>query len=198
MKTAGSARDPAQATATRRIRVSADTACSAGSARAAWRRCFARSSPGPEGFERELVLKRILPRLSDTGDFKTMFIREAKISALLLHPNIVQIYDFGQAEGAYFIAMESVQGVTLREALTTLRKGERAVPHMIAADVTRQICLGLDYAHTLHGPDGSALEIVHQDISPTNIMLAFNGTVKILDFGIARRPRSPRKKRRRG
>ncbi len=141
---------------------------------------------GPEGFERELVLKRILPRLSDTGDFKTMFIREAKISALLLHPNIVQIYEFGEADGAYFIAMESVQGVTLREALNTLRKDQRAMPHMVAADVTRQICVGLDYAHSLHGPDGAALEIVHQDISPTNIMLAYNGTVKILDFGIAR------------
>ena len=141
---------------------------------------------GPEGFERELVLKRILPRLSETGDFKTMFIREAKISALLLHPNIVQIYEFGEADGAYFIAMESVQGVTLRELLTTLRKEQRAMPHMVAADVTRQICVGLDYAHTLHGPDGEALEIVHQDISPTNIMLAYNGTVKILDFGIAR------------
>ena len=80
---------------------------------------------GPEGFERELVLKRILPRLSESGDFKTMFVREAKICALLLHPNIVQIYEFGQADGGYFIAMESVQGVTLREALTTLRK-ERA------------------------------------------------------------------------
>jgi serine/threonine protein kinase len=141
---------------------------------------------GPEGFERELVLKRILPRLSETGDFKTMFIREAKISALLLHPNIVQIYEFGEADGAYFIAMESVQGVTLREALNTLRKDQRAMPHMVAADVTRQICVGLDYAHALHGPDGVALEIVHQDISPTNIMLAYNGTVKILDFGIAR------------
>jgi serine/threonine protein kinase len=141
---------------------------------------------GPEGFEKELVLKRILPRLSDTGDFKTMFIREAKISALLIHPNIVQIFDFGEAEGAYFIAMESVQGVTLREALTTLRKSERAMPHMIAADVTRQMCVGLDYAHSLHGPDGLPLEIVHQDISPTNLMLAFNGTVKILDFGIVR------------
>jgi serine/threonine-protein kinase len=141
---------------------------------------------GPEGFERELVLKRILPRLSESGDFKTMFVREAKICALLLHPNIVQIYEFGQAEGGYFIAMESVQGVTLRDALTTLRKSERAVPHMIAADITRQICIGLDYAHNLRDPEGVPLEIVHQDISPTNIMLAFNGTVKILDFGIAR------------
>jgi len=141
---------------------------------------------GPEGFERELVLKRILPRLSDTGDFKTMFIREAKISALLLHPNIVQIYEFGEADGAYFIAMESVQGVTLREALTTLRREQRAMPHLVAADIARQICIGLDYAHSLHGPDGVPLEIVHQDISPTNIMLAYTGTVKILDFGIAR------------
>ena len=141
---------------------------------------------GPEGFERELVLKRILPRLSETGDFKTMFIREAKISALLLHPNIVQIYEFGEADSAYFIAMESVQGVTLREALTTLRREQRAMPYLVAADIARQICIGLDYAHTLHGPDGAALEIVHQDISPTNIMLAYTGTVKILDFGIAR------------
>ncbi len=141
---------------------------------------------GPEGFERELVLKRILPRLSASGDFKTMFVREAKICAQMTHPNIIQIYEFGQADGGYFIAMESVQGVTLRDALTTLRKEERAMPHLIAADVARQICIGLDYAHTLHGADGSALEIVHQDISPTNIMLAFTGTVKILDFGIAR------------
>ena len=141
---------------------------------------------GPEGFERELVLKRILPRLSESGDFKTMFVREAKICAQMLHPNIIQIYEFGHADGGYFIAMESVQGVTLREALNTLRKEERAIPHMIAADVTRQICLGLDYAHTLRGSGGEPLEIVHQDISPTNIMLAFTGTVKILDFGIAR------------
>jgi len=141
---------------------------------------------GPEGFERELVLKRILPRLSESGDFKTMFVREAKICAQMLHPNIIQIYEFGHADGGYFIAMESVQGVTLREALTTLRKEERAMPHLIAAEVARQICVGLDYAHTLRGPDGMPLEIVHQDISPTNIMLAFTGTVKILDFGIAR------------
>ena len=141
---------------------------------------------GPEGFERELVLKRILPRLSQSGDFKTMFVREAKICGQMLHPNIIQIYEFGQADGGYFIAMESVQGVTLRELLTTLRKGERSIPHMVAADVARQICVGLDYAHTLRGNDGEPLEIVHQDISPTNIMLSFTGTVKILDFGIAR------------
>jgi serine/threonine protein kinase len=141
---------------------------------------------GPQGWERELVVKRILPQLTGNSEFTKMFIREAKISALLMHPNIVQTYEFGEAEGTYFIAMESVQGVTLRETLTKLKKEQRAMPFMVIADIAKQICTGLDYAHTLRGPDGAALEIVHQDVSPTNIMMAFNGTVKILDFGIAR------------
>jgi serine/threonine protein kinase len=141
---------------------------------------------GPQGWERELVVKRILPTLSGNAEFTKMFIREAKISALLVHPNIVQTFEFGEAEGTYFIAMEGVQGVTLRELLTRLKKEQRAMPFMVIADIAKQVCTGLEYAHTLVGPDGSALEIVHQDISPTNIMLAFNGTVKILDFGIAR------------
>jgi serine/threonine protein kinase len=141
---------------------------------------------GPQGFERELVVKRILPQLSGHAEFKDLFIREAKISALLSHPNIVQIYEFGEAEGSYFIAMESVQGVTLREALNELKRAQRAIPFMVAADIARQVCTGLDYAHTMRGPDGVPLKIVHQDISPTNVMLAYNGTAKILDFGIAR------------
>jgi serine/threonine-protein kinase len=141
---------------------------------------------GPQGWERELVVKRILPQLSGNAEFTKMFIREAKISALLVHPNIVQTFEFGEAEGTYFIAMEGVQGVTLRELLTKLKKEQRAMPFMVIADIAKQVCTGLDYAHTLPGPDGTALEIVHQDVSPTNIMLAFNGTVKVLDFGIAR------------
>jgi eukaryotic-like serine/threonine-protein kinase len=141
---------------------------------------------GPQGWERELVVKRILPQLSGNAEFTKMFIREAKISALLVHPNIVQTFEFGEAEGTYFIAMEGVQGVTLRELLTKLKKDRRAMPFMVIADIAKQVCTGLDYAHTLKGPDGTALEIVHQDVSPTNIMLAFNGTVKVLDFGIAR------------
>ncbi len=141
---------------------------------------------GPEGWERELVVKRILPTLSGNAEFTKMFIREAKISALLVHPNIVQTFEFGQAEGTYFIAMEGVHGVTLRELITKLKKEQRAMPFMVIADIAKQVCTGLDYAHTLRGPDGTALEIVHQDVSPTNIMLAYNGTVKVLDFGIAR------------
>jgi serine/threonine protein kinase len=141
---------------------------------------------GPQGWERELVVKRILPTLSGNAEFTKMFIREAKISALLVHPNIVQTFEFGEAEGTYFIAMEGVHGVTLRELLTKLKKEQRAMPFMVIADIAKQVCTGLDYAHTLRGPDGAPLEIVHQDVSPTNIMLAYNGTVKVLDFGIAR------------
>src|SRR5262245_48820473 len=99
---------------------------------------------GPQGWERELVVKRMLPQLSGNAEFVRMFIREAKISALLMHPNIVQIYEFGEAEGSYFIAMESVQGVTLRQALTKLKREQRAMPFMVAADIARQVCTGLD------------------------------------------------------
>jgi serine/threonine-protein kinase len=96
-----------------------------------------------------------------------MFVREAKICAQMLHPNIIQIYEFGQADGGYFIAMESVQGVTLREALTTLRKEERAIPHMIAADITRRSASGSTTRTRCAAPTAVPLEIVHQDISPT-------------------------------
>jgi serine/threonine protein kinase len=153
---------------------------------------------GPEGFKRELVVKRILPRLNGNPDFIRMFIDEAKISAMMSHPNIVQIYEFGEAEGSYFISMESVYGVTLRTAMTKLRELHRTMPFLVAAEIARQICVGLDYAHTLASEDGTPLEIVHQDISPTNIMLAHNGTVKILDFGIARAASVAKGEQRRG
>jgi serine/threonine protein kinase len=141
---------------------------------------------GPEGWERELVVKRILPDLSGNPKFRRLFIREAKISALLMHPNIVQIYEFGEADGTYFLAMEIVHGVTLRAAMARLKREERAMPFMVAADIARQVCTGLDHAHGLRTAAGVPLQIVHQDISPTNVMLAYNGTAKLLDFGIAR------------
>ena len=141
---------------------------------------------GPQGFERELVLKRILPQLSARERFTQMFVNEAKISALLAHPNIVQIFEFGEADGAYFIAMESVRGLTLREVLIKLRSQDRIMPLAAAAEIIREVLIALDYAHNLRGSDGRALEIVHRDISPSNVMLADTGAVKVLDFGIAR------------
>ncbi|MES1172509.1 MAG: serine/threonine-protein kinase [Bacteroidota bacterium] len=141
---------------------------------------------GPEGFRREIVVKRVLPQLSARARFTQMFVNEAKISALLTHPNIVQIFEFGESDGAYFIAMESVRGLTLRETLTKLRTQERLMPVVAAAEITREVLVALDYAHSLRDADGRRLEIVHRDVSPSNVMLADSGAVKVLDFGIAR------------
>ena len=141
---------------------------------------------GPEDFRRELVIKRVLPRLSAEPRFTHMFVNEAKISAMLNHPNIVQIFEFGVAEGSYFIAMESVRGFTLREALTRLKARGTPMPVVAALHIARELLVALDYAHNLVDVTGRRLDIVHRDISPSNVMLASNGTVKVLDFGIAR------------
>jgi len=147
---------------------------------------FRAAVKGPEGFRRELVVKRILPDLSARPRFTQMFVNEAKISALLTHPNIVQIFEFGEADGAYFIAMESIRGMTLREVLTRLREQERAMPVVVAAEITREVLIALDYAHNLRDGSGRPLDIVHRDVSPSNVMIADTGAVKVLDFGIAR------------
>ncbi|HEY4184137.1 MAG TPA: serine/threonine-protein kinase [Polyangia bacterium] len=147
---------------------------------------FRAAVTGPEGFRRELVVKRVLPQLSARERFTQMFVNEAKISALLAHPNIVQIFEFGEAGGAYFIAMESVRGLTLREVLTKLREQGTAMPVVTAAEITREVLTALDYAHCLRDAEGRPLEIIHRDVSPSNIMLAETGAVKVLDFGIAR------------
>ncbi len=141
---------------------------------------------GPEGFRREIVVKRVLPQLSARQRFTQMFVNEAKISALLAHPNIVQIFEFGEADGSYFIAMESIRGLTLREALTKLREQGATMPVVTAAEITREVLVALDYAHGLRDASGRPLEIIHRDVSPSNIMLGETGAVKVLDFGIAR------------
>ena len=147
---------------------------------------FRAAVTGPEGFRRELVVKRVLPQLSGRPRFTQMFVNEAKISALLAHPNIVQIFEFGEAGGSYFIAMESVRGMTLREALIKLREQGKTMPVVAAAEITREVLVALDYAHCLRDGEGRPLEIIHRDVSPSNIMLAETGVVKVLDFGIAR------------
>ena len=141
---------------------------------------------GPAGFRRELVIKRVLPRLGAQPRFTQMFVNEAKICALLNHHNIVQIFEFGEVEGSYFIAMESVLGFTLREALTLLRARSARMPVAAALEIVRALLGALDYAHNLVDWAGRQLDIVHRDISPSNVMLAQNGAVKVLDFGIAR------------
>jgi serine/threonine protein kinase len=142
---------------------------------------------GPEGFERPFVIKRIHPRLSEAPEFVRMFVDEAKISARLVHPNIVQVFDFAPEDGGYYIVMEPVEGFDMGWLLRRRLENRREVPPpAFVAEIGRQACRGLDFAHTLTGPDGKPLGIVHRDVTPPNIMVTWNGTVKIVDFGIAR------------
>jgi serine/threonine protein kinase len=141
---------------------------------------------GPEGFQRTLVIKRMLPQLTQDESFVQMFIDEAKLSGLLSHPNLVQIYEFGEVDGCFFIAMEQVQGRTLAAIKSKLASTGRMAPVDASVEIVRQVCVGLKYAHELQTSDGKSLGIVHRDISPPNVMIDFHGAVKILDFGIAR------------
>src|SRR4051812_23587546 len=143
---------------------------------------------GLEGFQRVFVIKRILKEKSATPEFVEMFVNEARISALLNHPNIVQIYDFGQIDGSYFLAMEYLRGKDLLTVLRQLRSAGHQMTPDVAAYVVQQVALGLDYAHQLT-QRGKALSIVHRDVSPSNIMLLRAGGVKLLDFGIAKADR---------
>lgn len=141
---------------------------------------------GASGFERELVLKRVLPKLVENPDFLRMLANEAKLTATLQHGNIAQVFELGLEEGVYFMTMEYVEGVSLKSLLRTLLKsGERVTPQL-AAYLVMQIAEGLHYAHEKTDPMGKPLSIVHCDISPENVVVGFDGNVKIVDFGIAR------------
>jgi eukaryotic-like serine/threonine-protein kinase len=141
---------------------------------------------GPEGFQRRLVIKRMLPHLSQDRTFVRMFVDEAKLCGMLSHPNLVQIFEFGSIDESFFIAMEHVQGETLLAVRAKLADQARVAPIAASLEIARQVCLGLHYAHSLQSATGQSYGIVHRDISPSNLMLSFHGGVKILDFGIAR------------
>ena len=136
--------------------------------------------------EKTVAIKRILPHLSDNDEFVHMFIDEAKLAAQLSHPNIVQIYDLGKAGGSYFIAMEYVDGRDLRSLLRKLREYKLPMPESLAASVILRVAGALDYAHRKRGIDDTELRLVHRDMSPQNILVSYDGVVKLVDFGIAK------------
>jgi eukaryotic-like serine/threonine-protein kinase len=139
------------------------------------------------GFEKLLVIKRILPSMNQDRAFIEMLLHEARIAATLSHPNIVQIFDVGQQDNQFFIAMEHVHGEDLRSIVRQMKKKdvlEFPLEHALA--IVLGMCAGLSYAHEKHELDGSALNIVHRDISPQNVVVTFTGDVKIVDFGIAK------------
>ena len=142
---------------------------------------------GPEGFEKECVIKRILPALAADQQFVEMFLDEARIAARLSHPNIVQLFDLGKmGEKDYFLAMEHVPGVDLQRVLENEGRHKRRVPLAIALRILSNVAEGLDHAHRATDGRGAALGIVHRDVTPSNVIVSFDGIAKVLDFGIAK------------
>ncbi|ATB30226.1 serine/threonine protein kinase [Melittangium boletus] len=148
---------------------------------------FLAKAAGPMGFEKTLVLKRILPHLAEEPTFVQMFLSEAKLAARLTHPHIVQIFDFGESEGAYFLAMEYVDGPSLRTLIKRAQAQGTSLPPTLCARLVSHSCEGLAFAHDFVDPDTGEREgLIHRDISPDNILLSRQGAVKVVDFGIAK------------
>ena len=141
---------------------------------------------GIAGFQRSVALKRLLEPLAEDKKFIDSFVREARLASYLHHANIIQIYDLGRVEQVYFIAMELVRGNDLRGILkqTAYATGPMPVPLMLY--ITRQVCDALEYAHHLTDDKGQVLGLLHRDISPSNLLIANDGHLKIIDFGIAK------------
>ena len=140
---------------------------------------------GFEGFDRRVAIKRILPHLADAPDFIKMFLGEAQLAAQLAHPNIVHIYEFGKVDSDYFIAMEYVDGVHAGELSKHGGDADRPSPAMVAR-LGADAAAALHYAHELRTPSGKPVGLVHRDVSPPNLMVSFDGVVKLCDFGIAK------------
>lgn len=139
------------------------------------------------GFEKLIVIKRILPSMNQNRSFIEMLLHEARIAATLSHPNVVQIFDVGQAEGTHFIAMEHIHGEDIQSIVKAMKKkGLTEFPVEHTLSILLGTCAGLAYAHEKRDLDGRPLSIVHRDISPRNIVVSFTGDVKIVDFGIAK------------
>ena len=141
---------------------------------------------GQGDFERIVALKRMLPETSRDARHKEMFLREAQLAALLAHPNVVHAFSFGELHGELFLAMEYVEGEPLSRVLTVSREKEGGLVPELAAHVLAEICDGLHAAHELRDASGNALNVVHRDVSPHNVMVAYEGHVKLLDFGVAK------------
>ena len=141
---------------------------------------------GPQGYVKPCVIKRISPEFTQNKTFRALFLEEARLSALLTHPHIVQTFDFGEVDGVPYMALELVDGMNLAVLCRGLAKMERWIPMRAALEITIQVCEALWYAHNLTGLDGRSLHLVHRDVSPQNVLVSRHGGVKLADFGIAR------------
>jgi eukaryotic-like serine/threonine-protein kinase len=141
---------------------------------------------GEAGFERLVALKRILPSIAEDQEFIAMFVDEAKLAVQLTHANIAQIFELGKVGEAYFIALEYVGGKDMRAIFERAKKRNETIPIPMACYMVMKLCEGLDYAHNKKDSAGRSLELVHRDVSPQNILVSYEGDVKLIDFGIAK------------
>jgi serine/threonine protein kinase len=141
---------------------------------------------GIEGFERHVVIKHLRPEQSEDEAFVKMFVTEARLAGALHHHNIVQVHDIGQEDGRHFFAMEYVHGEDLRRLLSQLKKCGQRPPLEHVITIISAVAAALHHAHEQKGPDRRPLGIVHRDVTPGNILVAYDGNVKVVDFGIAK------------
>jgi serine/threonine-protein kinase len=147
---------------------------------------FLAFTAGPGGFRKFVALKQILPDVQKDEHFVKMFLDEARITASLAHANIGQVFDLGDQDGELYLAMEFLAGQNLEQIFQASNKQQRPLPLGFAARVVRDACLGLHYAHTYTDPSGKPRPVVHRDVSQKNVMVTFDGHVKVIDFGIAK------------
>src|SRR4030042_152219 len=142
---------------------------------------------GPAGFEKPIALKVIHGHLAEDPEFVAMFLDEARIAAQLHHPNIVQIFELGESGGIYYIAMEYLRGETVGAIIQRLvASGQRLMDPRMACHIAMDACEGLHHAHEMTDIEGRPLGLVHRDVSPQNLLITYSGSVKLMDFGIAR------------
>jgi serine/threonine protein kinase len=141
---------------------------------------------GVEGFQKTVAIKKILSHMTDNSEFIDMFVDEAKLAAQLSHPNIVHIYDLGRINRDYYIAMEYVDGKDLRSLLNAARRRHLPLPPGLALLIAARLAGALDYAHRMRDFEGKEMNLVHRDVSPQNVLLTYEGDVKLCDFGIAK------------
>jgi hypothetical protein len=141
---------------------------------------------GVEGFERLVAVKRILPHIAEDDEFITMFKDEAKIAGQLNHSNIAQIYNLGQQDDSFYIALEYIAGKDLRALFTRCAQSGKAMPIAQGCFIVMKVCEGLDYAHNKKDKYGRHLNIIHRDVSPPNALVSYEGEVKLIDFGVAK------------
>ncbi len=147
---------------------------------------FLAKQQGPGRFERSVIIKRILPHLAKDPKFVGMFLDEAALAAQLSHPHIAQLFDFGQEEGHYFLALELVRGPDLASVIDACRRLGQPPPVELSVRMAAQILEALQYAHHAADEEGQPLRIVHRDVSPQNVLVSHAGGVKLIDFGIAK------------